>query len=140
MYPETLNYTKKQKQFIDSLNIKQIKQLTHFLQNKKSKKHLQPKTTFFRKNLVKKISKTATLSLLATPLVVDWRTTLFIIGNFLFYLYYLYFCKMVDKRNQERIQKMKKYEDKPDGVKKRMANLKQFKKPSSTLQTLNINY
>ena len=110
----------------EKLNLKSAKE---WLKNKKTNlKSPKPKTKKQKKNL-KNISKTATISLLAIPAVIDWRITTFILGNFLLYLYYLYFCKMIDKRNQERIQKMKKYESKPEGVKKRMANLKQFKNP-----------
>jgi len=108
------------------LNLKSAKE---WLKNKKQNfKIKKPRTKNQKKNL-KNIGKTATLSILAIPLVIDWRITFFIIINFLLFLYYIYFCKMVDERNQLRIEKMKKYEDKSEGVKKRMENLKQFKEP-----------
>lgn len=110
----------------ETLNLKSAKK---WLKNKKQNiRNLKPKTKSQKKNL-KNIGKTATLSIIAIPAVIDWKITFFIITNFLLFLYYIYFCKMIDKRNQLRIQKMKRYENKSEGIKKRMANLKQFKKP-----------
>lgn len=107
----------------ENLNLKQAKSWfkNSKIKIKKTKKKI-PKKGF------KKITKTATISILAFPLIIDWKITFFIVINFLMFVYYKYFCKMVDQRNQARIQKMKKYKNKSEGVKKRMANLKQFKK------------
>lgn len=107
----------------ENLNLKQAKSWfkNSKIKIKKAKKKIKKKD-------FKKFTKTATISILAVPLIIDWRITFFIISNVLMFAYYKYFCKMIDQRNQARIEKMKKYEDKSEGIKKRMANLKQFKK------------
>ena len=108
---------------IDKLNVRTLKE---YLKNKNSKSKSKSKKTKPKKK-IKNLSQKATVSFIAFLGVVDWQVSLFIFVNLLFYTYYKYFCKMIDQRKAKRIEKMKKYEDKDEGVKKRMKNLKQFK-------------
>ena len=108
---------------IDKLNVRTLKE---YFKNKESKNKPKPKKSKPKKK-TKNLSQKATLSFIAFLGVVDWQISLFILFNLLFYIYYRYFCRMVDQRKAKRIEKMKKYKNKNKGIQKRMKNLKQFK-------------